>query len=76
MVDRVVQEAVRMVEPTFHEANHGFRPGRSCQTAIKAAHEYIDEGFEWVADLDLEKLFDQVSHQRPMARLAAHQHRG
>jgi group II intron reverse transcriptase/maturase len=75
VVDRVVQEAVRMVleplyEPTFHKASHGFRPGRSCQTAIKAAYEYIDEGFEWVVDLDLEKFFDQVSHQRLMARLS------
>lgn len=75
VVDRVVQEAVRMVleplyEPTFHEASHGFRPGRSCQTAIKAAHGHIDEGFEWVVDLDLAKFFDQVSHQRLKARLS------
>jgi RNA-directed DNA polymerase len=40
VVDRVVQEAVRQVleplyEPTFHPASHGFRPGRSCQTAIR-----------------------------------------
>ncbi len=75
VVDRVVQEAVRMVleplyEPTFHEASHGFRPGRSCQTAITAAYRHIDEGFDWVVDLDLEKFFDRVSHQRLMARLA------
>ena len=75
VVDRVVQEAVRMVleplyEPTFHEASHGFRSGRSCQTAIKMAYEYVDEGFDWVVDLDLEKFFDQVNHQRLMARLA------
>lgn len=75
VVDRVVQEAVRMVleplyEPTFHEANHGFRPGRSCQTAIAAAYKHIDEGFDWVVDLDLEKFFDRVNHQRLMARLA------
>jgi len=74
VVDRVVQEAVRLVleplyEPTFHEASHGFRPGRSCQTAIKAAYEHIDEGFDWVVDLDLEKFFDQVNHQRLQARL-------
>ena len=75
VVDRVVQEAVRQVleplyEPTFHEASHGFRPGRSCQTAIMMAVQHIDEGFEWVVDLDLEKFFDQVNHQRLMARLA------
>jgi retron-type reverse transcriptase len=67
VVDRVVQEAVRLVleplyEPTFREASHGFRPGRSCQTAIKAAFQHVDAGFEWVVDLDLEKFFDQVSH--------------
>jgi group II intron reverse transcriptase/maturase len=75
VVDRVVQEAVRMVleplyEPTFHDASHGFRPGRSCQTAIAAAYEHVQEGFEWVVDLDLEKFFDRVNHQRLMARLA------
>jgi RNA-directed DNA polymerase len=76
VVDRVVQEAVRQVleplyEPTFHEASHGFRPGRSCQTAIKAAYAHIDAGYEWVVDLDLEKFFDRVNHQRLMARLAS-----
>jgi len=75
VVDRVVQEAVRMVleplyEPGFHEASHGFRPGRSCQTAIKAAYRHVDEGFEWVVDLDMEKFFDRVNHQRLTARLA------
>ena len=75
VVDRVVQEAVRLVieplyEPTFHEASHGFRPGRSCQTAIAAAYEHVDEGYEWVVDIDLEKFFDKVNHQRLMARLA------
>jgi group II intron reverse transcriptase/maturase len=75
VVDRVVQEAVRMVleplyEPRFHEASHGFRPGRSCQTAIEAAYEHIDDGCEWVVDIDLANFFDQVCHQRLMARLA------
>ena len=75
VVDRVVQEAVRQVlepvyEPKFHEASHGFRPGRSCQTAIKAAYKHVDAGFDWVVDLDLEKFFDQVSHQRLLARLS------
>ncbi len=75
VIDRMVQEAVRTVlepsyEPTFHEGSHGFRPGRSCQTAIARAKEYVDEGFEWVVDIDLEKFFDKVNHQRLMARLA------
>lgn len=75
VIDRVVQEAVRQVleplyEPTFHESSHGFRPGRSCQTAIGAAVKHVDEGYEWVVDLDLEKFFDRVNHQRLMSKLA------
>ena len=75
VVDRIVQEAVRMVleplyEPTFHDSSHGFRPNRSCQTAIAEARGYVDEGHEWVVDLDLEKFFDRVHHQRLMGRLA------
>jgi RNA-directed DNA polymerase len=75
VIDRVVQEAVRQVleplyEPTFHDSNHGFRPGRSCQTAIAAAVKHVEEGHEWVVDLDLEKFFDRVNHQRLMSKLA------
>jgi group II intron reverse transcriptase/maturase len=75
VVDRVVQEAVRQVleplyEPTFHDESHGFRPGRSCHTAIKAAYEHVEAGYEWVVDIDLEKFFDTVNHQRLMARLS------
>lgn len=75
VVDRMVQEAVRGVleplyEPTFHPNSHGFRPGRGCQTAITAARKHLADGFEWVVDLDLEKFFDRVSHQRLMSRLA------
>jgi RNA-directed DNA polymerase len=75
VVDRMVQEAVRAVleplyEPTFHPSSHGFRPKRGSQTAIAEARGYIDEGHEWVVDIDLEKFFDRVHHQRLMARLA------
>jgi group II intron reverse transcriptase/maturase len=74
VVDRVVQQAVYQVlspnyEPTFHESSHGFRPGRSCHTAIAEAKRYLADGYEWVVDLDLEKFFDRVHHQRLMARL-------
>lgn len=77
VIDRTVQEAVRRVlepvyEPTFHESSHGFRPERSCRTAIAEATKHVEEGYEWTVDLDLEKFFDQVSHQRLMARLAQH----
>jgi group II intron reverse transcriptase/maturase len=71
----VVQEAVRRVlepqyEPTFHPNSHGFRPNRGCHTAIDQARKYLEEGYEWVVDLDLEKFFDGVNHQRLMVRLA------
>ena len=75
VIDRVVQEAVRLVleplySPTFHPSSHGFRPGRSCHTAISEAAGYVDEGCEWVVDLDLERFFDRVNHQRLMSKLA------
>jgi len=75
VIDRMVQEAVRMVfeplyEPTFHPSSHGFRPDRGCQTAVAEARGYVDEGYHIVVDMDLEKFFDRVSHQRLMSRLA------
>ncbi len=75
VIDRVVQEAVRQVleplwEPTFHPSSHGFRPGRSCHTAIAEAKGHLEDGYEWCVDLDLEKFFDLVCHQRLAAKLA------
>jgi RNA-directed DNA polymerase len=74
VVDRIVQQAVHQVlgphyEETFHDGSHGFRPGRSCHTAIKQAKEYMEAGHDWVVDIDLEKFFDQVNHDRLMSRL-------
>jgi RNA-directed DNA polymerase len=74
VADRLVQQAVYRVlsghyEPEFHPSSHGFRPGRSCHTAIAEAKGYIEAGYEWVVDLDLEKFFDRVHHQRLLARL-------
>jgi group II intron reverse transcriptase/maturase len=79
VVDRMVQEALRSVleplyEPTFHPSSHGFRPGRSCQTAIAEARAFVAEGHHVVVDLDLEKFFDQVCHQRLLSRLAQRVH--
>jgi RNA-directed DNA polymerase len=75
VTDRVVCEAVRQVlepvfEPTFHPSSHGFRPGRSCHTAVQEAKQHLEDGYEWVVDIDLEKFFDRVCHQRLMSRLA------
>jgi retron-type reverse transcriptase len=74
VVDRIAQQAVHQVlgphyDPTFHGSSHGFRPGRSCHTAIAEAQRYLEEGYEWLVDLDLEKFFDRVHHQRLLARL-------
>lgn len=75
VVDRVVQQAVLQVmaphyDPTFHPSSHGFRPGRSCHTAIAEARTYLEDGFEWVVDLDLANFFDRVHHDRLLSRLA------
>jgi len=75
VLDRLIQQAVHQVlspmwEPTFHEHSYGFRPGRSAHQAVGAAQAFIAEGRKWVVDLDLEKFFDRVNHDRLMARLA------
>ena len=75
VIDRVVQTAIRrLLEPLyehrFHDNSHGFRPQRGCHTAIHQAHGYLEDGYEWVVDIDLKNFFDGVPHQRLMARLA------
>ena len=75
VIDRVVQQATHQVlsahyDPSFHEWSHGFRPGRSCHTALKQAKEHLESGTEWVVDIDLSKFFDRVNHDRLMHRLS------
>jgi RNA-directed DNA polymerase len=75
VLDRFVQQAVLQVlqkrwDPTFSEHSHGFRPGRSAKQAVHEAQQYIAEGHNWVADLDLEKFFDRVNHDRLLAAVA------
>jgi RNA-directed DNA polymerase len=75
VLDRFVQQAVLQVlqkrwDPTFSEHSHGFRPGRSARQAVREAQQYIAEGHGWVADLDLEKFFDRVNHDRLLAAVA------
>ena len=75
VVDRFVQQAVLQVlqkrwDPTFSEHSHGFRPGHSARQAVHEAQQYIAEGYGWVVDLDLEKFFDRVNHDRLMAAVA------
>jgi RNA-directed DNA polymerase len=73
--DRLIQQAihqelVRYYEPIFSESSYGFRPGRSAHQAIEQASKYIQEGKEWVVDIDLEKFFDKINHDRLMQRLS------
>jgi len=74
-VDRFLQQAVLQVlqkrwDPTFSEHSYGFRPGRSAHQAVAKAQEYIQQGYDWVVDLDLEKFFDRVNHDVLMSRVA------
>jgi RNA-directed DNA polymerase len=75
VLDRFVQQAVMQVlqrrwDRTFSDHSYGFRPGRSAHQAVEKAQQYIAEGYRWVVDLDLEKFFDRVNHDRLMARIA------
>ena len=75
VLDRFIQQAVMQVlqsrwDRTFSEHSYGFRPGRSAHQAIEQAQQYIAEGYRWVVDLDLEKFFDRVNHDKLMAKIA------
>ncbi|MEG0402936.1 group II intron reverse transcriptase/maturase [Anaerorhabdus sp.] len=69
VMDRFVQQAIVQVltpiyEPKFSETSYGFRPNKYCEMAIIKALEYMNDGFEWIVDIDLEKFFDTVDHDR------------
>ncbi len=75
VVDRLIQQALLQVlqlrwDPTFSEYSFGFRPGRSAHQAVAQAQQYIAQGYDYVVDLDLEKFFDQVNHDRLMSLVA------
>jgi RNA-directed DNA polymerase len=75
VLDRFVQQAVMQVlqgqwDRTFSPHSYGFRPGRSAHQAVAAAQQHVAEGYRWVVDIDLEKFFDRVNHDRLMAALA------
>jgi group II intron reverse transcriptase/maturase len=74
--DRFIQQAMHQVlspqfEPTFSEHSYGFRPGRSAHEAVKAAQAHVEAGNTWVVDIDMERFFDTVNHDRLMARMKA-----
>lgn len=69
VVDRVIQQAIAQVlmkiyDPRFSDHSYGFRPKRSAHDAIEQVLEYLDEGYQWVIDLDIEKYFDTVNHDK------------
>ena len=69
VADRVIQQATAQVlslgyEQYFSENSYGFRPNRDCHKAVRKALEYLNEGYEWVIDLDIEKYFDTVNHDK------------
>lgn len=69
VVDRVIQQAIaqelsKIYEPLFSNSSYGFRPNRSAHNAIEKVLELLNEGYEWVVDLDIEKYFDTVNHDK------------
>ena len=75
VVDRLIQQALLqvlqpLIDPTFSEHSHGFRPGRSAHGAVLEAQQYVQAGNRIVVDVDLEKFFDRVNHDILMDRLA------
>ena len=75
VLDRFIQQAVMQVlqrrwDRTFSDYSYGFRPGRSAHQAVAQAQQYIAAGYGWVVDLDLEKFFDRVNHDKLMGRIA------
>src|ERR1700719_2009625 len=75
VLDRLIQQAVMQVlqrrwDRTFSDHSYGFRPGRSAHQAVAQAQQYIVEGHGWCVDLDLEKFFDRVNHDKLMGQIA------
>jgi RNA-directed DNA polymerase len=75
VLDRFIQQAVMQVlqrrwDRTFSDHSYGFRPGRSAHQAVAQAQQYIVQGYGWCVDLDLEKFFDRVNHDKLMGQIA------
>ena len=74
VTDRMLQQAIHQVlspmyEEQFDKNSFGFRPGKNAHQAVRTAKEYINAGYDWIIELDLEKFFDKVNHQKLMALL-------
>jgi RNA-directed DNA polymerase len=75
VLDRLLQQAIAqrltpLFEALFSPHSYGFRPGLSAHDAVRQAQEYVQDGYEWAVDIDLEKFFDRVNHDMLMARVA------
>ena len=76
-MDRFIQQAIAQVltpiyEPLFSENSYGFRPNRCCEMAIQKVLEYMNDGFQWVVDIDIEKFFDHVNHDKLITLVMKH----
>lgn len=74
VTDRFIQQAISQVlnpiyEEQFHEDSYGFRPNRNAQQAIIKALEIMNDGCDWVVDIDLERFFDTVNHDKLISLL-------
>ncbi|WP_347548065.1 group II intron reverse transcriptase/maturase [Pseudalkalibacillus hwajinpoensis] len=74
-MDRFIQQAInlylqRIYDPSFSNSSYGFRPGKRAHDAVRKAQEYVNDGYRWVVDIDLEKFFDRVHHDRLMRTLS------
>lgn len=72
VVDRTLQQSIVQIltpvfEAEFQENSYGFRPGRSCEQAVLKLLEYLNEGYDWIVDIDLEKFFDNVPQDKLMS---------
>jgi len=75
VTDRLIQQALLqvlqpLIDPTFSEHSHGFRPGRRARDAVLAAQQYVQDGYRIVVDVDLSKFFDRVNHDILMDRFS------
>lgn len=76
VIDRLIQQSLLQVlqrrwDHEFSQHSHGFRPGRNAHGAIKEAKKYVEEGYQYVVDIDLEKFFDRVNHDKLMSYVGA-----
>ena len=79
VLDRFIQQAIMQVlqeywDKTFSDHSYGFRPGRSAHQAISRGQQQVDQGYRWIVDIDLEKFFDRVNHDKLMGNLAKRIH--